>query len=465
MKQEYIVHYETLGLNPDASPEEVKKAYFRLVRKYPPEKAPEQFQKIRQAYEALKDGPPAESEDFTLPEDPEALSCLKEGERRYRQEDYEYAAKQFLKALNAAPDNPYILWRLSSTLMDNDNPQKAAKYLEQLARQYPDNREVFAALAQAYQYRGWHKKALPYFQRSYDLGNRDSSFLLAFADARHDNHDNAAAAMFWEAIQHYQPDCGVSVSRMLLAFCGYAKTAEFFKPAALEYLDVYASFMKKNKRRMDDLELALAPLFTFISEHPRLIFDRDVLKKISSLLDRMKEYGGEWPSYTHALYLTLLDTALKNDPRNLHEDWRLFTLELPKEHAEDRQLNRYKNLDIMLCVIEDWERLKKEYPVIQADYPALLQGFKEFFSQLEAGEADALFDQLKWEFDKVSDKFNGSEYLKRHPEEKNKTLYVSKDTDAAPYVRSGEKVGRNDPCPCGSGRKFKKCCMGKGIYD
>lgn len=23
---------------------------------------------------------------------------------------------------------------------------------------------------------------------------------------------------------------------------------------------------------------------------------------------------------------------------------------------------------------------------------------------------------------------------------------------------SGEKVGRNDPCPCGSGRKFKKCC-------
>jgi SEC-C motif domain protein len=25
-------------------------------------------------------------------------------------------------------------------------------------------------------------------------------------------------------------------------------------------------------------------------------------------------------------------------------------------------------------------------------------------------------------------------------------------------VRSGPKVGRNDPCPCGSGRKYKKCC-------
>ncbi|KAB5148749.1 hypothetical protein GAC40_28460, partial [Bacteroides thetaiotaomicron] len=23
---------------------------------------------------------------------------------------------------------------------------------------------------------------------------------------------------------------------------------------------------------------------------------------------------------------------------------------------------------------------------------------------------------------------------------------------------SGTKIGRNDPCPCGSGKKYKKCC-------
>lgn len=28
-----------------------------------------------------------------------------------------------------------------------------------------------------------------------------------------------------------------------------------------------------------------------------------------------------------------------------------------------------------------------------------------------------------------------------------------------PYVRAGPKVGRNDSCPCGSGRKYKKCCL------
>lgn len=29
-----------------------------------------------------------------------------------------------------------------------------------------------------------------------------------------------------------------------------------------------------------------------------------------------------------------------------------------------------------------------------------------------------------------------------------------------PYIRLAPKIGRNDPCPCGSGKKYKKCCLG-----
>jgi len=31
----------------------------------------------------------------------------------------------------------------------------------------------------------------------------------------------------------------------------------------------------------------------------------------------------------------------------------------------------------------------------------------------------------------------------------------------AQIVNTTPKIGRNDPCSCGSGKKFKKCCMGK----
>ena len=30
---------------------------------------------------------------------------------------------------------------------------------------------------------------------------------------------------------------------------------------------------------------------------------------------------------------------------------------------------------------------------------------------------------------------------------------------APPAINPYRDVGRNDPCPCGSGRKFKKCCL------
>ena len=34
---------------------------------------------------------------------------------------------------------------------------------------------------------------------------------------------------------------------------------------------------------------------------------------------------------------------------------------------------------------------------------------------------------------------------------------------AAPFVRDDRKVGRNEPCPCGSGKKFKQCCGRAGV--
>jgi uncharacterized protein YecA (UPF0149 family) len=31
---------------------------------------------------------------------------------------------------------------------------------------------------------------------------------------------------------------------------------------------------------------------------------------------------------------------------------------------------------------------------------------------------------------------------------------------SAPWKRKKPKVGRNERCPCGSGKKYKKCCIG-----
>lgn len=46
--------YAVLGVSPGASAEDVRRAYFRLVRQYPPEAHPEEFKQVRAAYETLR---------------------------------------------------------------------------------------------------------------------------------------------------------------------------------------------------------------------------------------------------------------------------------------------------------------------------------------------------------------------------------------------------------------------------
>jgi SEC-C motif-containing protein len=49
--------------------------------------------------------------------------------------------------------------------------------------------------------------------------------------------------------------------------------------------------------------------------------------------------------------------------------------------------------------------------------------------------------------------------ISRFKRDKGKWFFVDgKYAGGQTYVRPDPKVGRNDPCPCGSGKKFKKCC-------
>lgn len=50
-----LTHYLTLGLSPDADDETIRGRYLDSVKTYSPEKDPEMFQLVTEAYEALKD--------------------------------------------------------------------------------------------------------------------------------------------------------------------------------------------------------------------------------------------------------------------------------------------------------------------------------------------------------------------------------------------------------------------------
>ena len=62
---------EVLGINPDAGEEEIRSAYVRKVKEHPPDRSPEEFERIRDAYESLRD-PRRRMRDRLLSVDPVA---------------------------------------------------------------------------------------------------------------------------------------------------------------------------------------------------------------------------------------------------------------------------------------------------------------------------------------------------------------------------------------------------------
>jgi len=50
------------------------------------------------------------------------------------------------------------------------------------------------------------------------------------------------------------------------------------------------------------------------------------------------------------------------------------------------------------------------------------------------------------------------EYLKMLEKQDPEARFY-KEVMPTPLQTSRAKVGRNEPCPCGSGKKFKRCCL------
>jgi DnaJ-class molecular chaperone len=68
--------YERLGVARTASQTEIKKAYQTLLRQYPPERAPDEFKRIREAYEAL--GSPESRGEYDRALPPELQKLIQE---------------------------------------------------------------------------------------------------------------------------------------------------------------------------------------------------------------------------------------------------------------------------------------------------------------------------------------------------------------------------------------------------
>lgn len=136
-----------------------------------------------------------------------------------------------------------------------------------------------------------------------------------------------------------------------------------------------------------------------------------------------------------------------------------------KESDIGSDLTRYLEKVVMLQVIDtQWK-----------DHLLAMDHLKEGIGLRGYGQRDPLVEYKKEAFDMFADmtsrlstevlsrlfkvQVQKKEAVKKEPVRQASLNYNrGEGSSPAQPVRRGKKVGRNEPCPCGSGKKFKKCC-------
>ena len=136
------------------------------------------------------------------------------------------------------------------------------------------------------------------------------------------------------------------------------------------------------------------------------------------------------PEYCSSEHFLLLDSDLKEHAETLLAYWSEAVGDSASVDGMERALKHVARLDVPL------ESRKA--------FPEMLRGFLDYVVT-----TGSFREAERW-----------SSYLPRIEDRYLESFRDDGSVKGETFRKKHEGVGRNDPCPCGSGKKFKKCCRG-----
>jgi curved DNA-binding protein CbpA len=443
-------HYETLGLARTAGNEEIKRAYFSLVRKYQPDRSPKEFKEIRAAYETLSDGQKRAEYD-AIGELPSSIAPLfHEAQRFDRLGRRNKAAELYRVILKRYPGLDNVREQYARSLSEDDKTGKAVEVWEELCRRQPGNPHYAKELGQSYSDRGWHKKAVAEIRRALTLDPSSIDAWTALTSCITismekdpniwDELDKVATEAV-EAVKTVKTDewKKIVLYTHLFIACGIDKIT-----AAGDYLREIIRLVRENGRNgREEGQQALQEILHLVPG-----------RSLASLYSGLKELA--------VLVSDMNDTSIRNKLDDVRLNLEIEGLEEKGFHEIFRDLFRILNADfeedydeleviaIEYHLLDDKSSFDPQIRRLRGEFPELYALHSSFFNEaLRTRDPDKMMYQRMKKINKLRRKA-GIDDEDLEPEEK----------DAVPQTvrRDQPKVGRNDPCPCGSGKKYKRCC-------
>ena len=461
-------YFRILELEPGASQQEIKKAYFRLIREHSPDKDPEGFMKIREAYEQLKAGNTANTgPSFSVPSDPVVSLVRSSVEEALMRKDFEKVMELCEFGVKQFPKEPYFLYYLQIAQRRLGYTGKAVKTGEKLYALDRNNPFFCKELTISYLERGWVKKAMNQFQFAWALGVRDAEFVAMMVAVAEDKDYLSFAyrvlILYLREKKEWSKDEMEAAKSLysILIYMASEKSGSAEEPyrLSLDFMKRYFSLLGSDQESL----LSMLALTSFTAE-----ISDDLRKEIIAFADSNRYLMSPVfleafdISKKHVQYLKVI-----HDPMFSEEIKHLTVLE--KSDFKDVNLYDYTRLDLMLIMMKRKETAR-EILFLKFRCPEAYEKYREFYDSFNDPKLlEKKMNEYRVQFRRLSAEYTGADFYKLYPDEKNRSLpeALLRDFAASSNRRKYGRAlaGRNDPCPCGSGKKFKKCCMGKGIFD
>lgn len=415
---------------------------------------------------------------------------LERVEERYREkfaammeaeedEKYEDMLQQGEQLLEEGCEELILYLCVSRAYMKLDDPEKALEIVKKVHD--PEDVNIMLQEAVCYQMMGENDKTEEVLRKFYPLETYMPFFYTTYANALAQLDKYKKAREVYDVVVR-QFENGYNPGSQLLDGV-FQQVIELDMIADIDTLDEdieeyqeFLSGLEGNKREQDNAARNL-PVFACYNSNAkyRKVFlgllnfltdkkfftDRVNIRILNSGYVSVESYliqgDDKISDFMKDLLMTASSVGTKEDREIDEELWQT-----PYEKDNLKSMERECALRKYCCHLRT-PRIFDEFTYIENTYPYTYEYVKDFVSELQtnvdAAKEKYLEEALRLdEFDGLTKEQNRKLYDRFYKEnyEGGKMVWDSTQNDT--YRRTGAKVGRNDPCPCGSGKKYKKCC-------
>jgi len=447
-------YYEILDITVEASEAEIKKAYFKLVKKYPPDRYEQEFMKIREAYEILSNLRTRQQYDSMHKLDPIIKKNYENAKVLIEEDEFDKAIKVLEETVNIAPELSVVRVLLGETYRRNNNNGKAIKIFQGLFIEEPSNASFAGHLAYSFLERGWHKKAIDAFLNAIKLDIDNLSFYLGLSEAYMRNNDaRASKDILKQAVgrlKEANEDNTAIYYQLIASDIMLNELVDMEK-----HLDALIILASKNEDIKDNIAWTLAQLAKQLIFLELMDEAKSIIKRASELLPEDKEILAienqieNMGSIMESFEVLTKDMSVDENIKNLIEILIYYDIENPMGELEKGAIL----YSLKLVILNDFEFFKKDIRILREKYTELYNLKKEFFD-----DATNVIKRIKMIKELKKQEYKYAAVMAMFNEGEDEEIDETLDVIEEPYVREEIKIGRNDPCACGSGKKYKKCC-------